>query len=591
MAAPDFVEIGATRYRLSNALSGLTAEQVAYFAVALCAGVLRFVALGRAPLNPGEAGQALAVWQQWHPGNVAVATGSPAYFTITALISQVLGFSDAVMRLAPAVVGFALTLTPWFIRHRVGRVGALLAALLLAVSPLQTLTARTANGQSIALLAGMMFFIAWLRYQETGRSSWLYALAVALATGLASAPLFFAILVTLVVAWLAQRLVGPPLIRDEEGQRATIRRPSAPQLRQAAIVGLAAFLLLATLVFFALPGIGSAADMPASWIARFQITSSQYLLTGPFVELLRYEVALVLVGLLAAVWAATREKPFAIFLVYWVLAALLLLLLQPGTMANVLLLTLPGYLLVGSFVDHLFRRSCSWWWWALGAAVIFAGAVFYLNLVRFARLSDVQGVPDPRYHLLIAVLALLVIVALAVLLFGWDGRATSRGLVSGVLALLLVFTWGSAWWLSRSGANDTRERWTEAGTDSEVRLIRQTAEELSWQASNSASGVSLLSVVDAPQLRWYLRDFDKAAFVKTLPSSTASEVLITPLDYDPAVDASYIGAEYNYAHPDTVHTLGSIDALRWWLFHQSPIPVSSQTLILWLRSDIAEGNP
>ncbi|MGD2079437.1 MAG: hypothetical protein PVH18_13720, partial [Chloroflexota bacterium] len=392
------------------------------------------------------------------------------------------------------------------------------------------------------------------------------------------------------VALLAQRLIGPAIFRDADGQRAALVMPSRLEIRNALIVGLVTFLALATTFLLALRGMGSAVDLLAGWLARFQFTSSAYVMTGPFAALLRYEIGLVIIGLVAAVWAAIREKPFGLFLVYWAVAALLIILLHPGTMANVLVLSLPGYLLVGRIVNDIFRRASARWWWALGLAILFAGAVFYLNLVRYARVASIQGVPDPTYHLLIGLLAIVVVVILTLLIYSWDRAAAIKGLLAGVLALLLVFSWGSAWWLSHAGANDTRERWTSTGTDSDIRLIRETVEELSWRASNSLNDVVLTSAVDTPALRWYLRDFDRATFDTALPANTSSPVLITPLAYDPLVANNYIGAEYSYSHPDTVHRLERIDALRWWFFHESPIPISEDYLVLWLRSDLAEAN-
>jgi hypothetical protein len=588
MVLPEMTQTRETGQWISGLVSRVTAEHIAYLAIAVLAAVLRFSDPGRAPLSPAEAGQALPVWQLWQPGSATVAPGSPAYFTMSALLSQVAGFSDGVMRLVPAIFGFALILAPWFLRHRLGRLGALVASLLLAISPLQTLTARTAGGQSIALFAGMLVFISWLRYQEGGRRAWLVTLAAALALGLTSAPLFYAISLSVALAWMAQRLIGPALILDEEGQRATLIKPSGREWRQALIIGLMTMMLAATAFFLALRGAGATADLLAEWLGRFQFTSSSYVMTGPFAALLRYEVGLLLIGLPAAVWAVTRDRPFAAFLVYWSLGVLLLILLQPGTMPNVLVLALPGYLLVGRLTNDIFERASSRWWWAFGLAVLFCGGVFYLNLVRYARLAGLQGVPDPLYHLLIAFLAVIVVLAMTLLIFGWDQAATTKGLLSGFLALLLLFTWGSAWWLSREAANDTRERWISSGTDADIRLLRETLQELSWQASNSAEGVGLTSAIDTPALRWYLRDFGNAVFDSSLPPSTASPVLITPLEYDPAVGSNYVGSEYTFAHPDTVHNLGRIDALRWWFFRQSPIPISEQSLVLWLRADIAE---
>ena len=575
----------------ASSLARVTPEHIAYMGIAVLAAVLRFADLGLAPLNPGEALEALAIWDLWLPGGAAAMPGSSAYFAVTAPLTQVAGFADSVMRFVPAVFGFALVLTPWFLRHRSGRLGALIAALLLAVSPMQAIASRTAGGATIALFAGMLVFIAWLRYQDNGERRWLYALAVALALGFAASPLFYGMLATLALAWLAQSVIGPALIRDLDGQRATLTRPSGPELRTALVIGLATFLAIATTLFLALRGIGSSADLLWKWFQEFQLVATATLRATPLLITGRYELGLLLIGLPAAIWGALKEKPYPIFLVYWVLGGLLMMLLQPGSLNNVLILTLPGYLLVGRFSNDILRRTSSSWWWAFAAAIVFSGAIIYLNLVRFARLSGQQGVPASTYHLLIAFIAVLVIIILTALLWTWDKSAAAKGAVAGLLALLLVFTWGSAWWISRDAANDTRERWLATATDNDIRLVVESLEELSWRASNSADDVVVDVAVDTPALRWYLKDFSNASFAETLPASALSPILITPLDYDPQVAGNYLGTEYGYSHLDTVHSLAWIDALRWWLFHQSPIPLNEERLVLWLRADLAEASP
>jgi hypothetical protein len=416
----------------------------------------------------------------------------------------------------------------------------------------------------------------------------LYALAAALALGLASAPLFYGILATLALAWLAQSIIGPALIRNADGQRAKVAKPSAGELRQAFLIGVLGFLALATTLFFAMRGLGSAADLVATWLQDFQLWATATLRATPLLILGRYEVGLLLLGLPAAAWAALREKPFPIFLVYWVIGALLLMLIQPGSNANVLLLTLPGYLLVGRFSNDIFKRSSSSWWWAFALAVVFAGGVVYLNVVRYARLEGLQGVPNATYHILIAFIALMAVLILATLAWTWDKSAVAKGVLAGLLALLVIFSWGSAWWFSRQAANDTRERWATAATDNDIWLMVDTLEELSWRVNNSPDQVVVEAAIDTPALRWYLREFDNATFANSISGGVAGPILITPLEYDPRVAGNYLGAEYGYSVPDTVHTLEWIDALRWWLFHQSPIPVNEERLVLWLRSDLAE---
>lgn len=588
MLTHEATNVTAPRQEVSGLFARITPEHIAYLIIATIAAVLRYADLETVPLNPTEAIEALAVWNLWQPGGTPAVPGSPGYFAFTAPLTQAMGFADNIMRIVPATFGIALVLAPWFIRHRTGRLGALITASLLALSPSLALASRTAGGSSMALFAGMLLFISWLRYQESGNRRWLYVLTVSLALGLSSAPLFFGLLLTLAVAWLIQMAIGPALVRDSEGQRAQLIRPSGRELRAALAIGMGTFLAIATTSFLAMRGLGSSVDLLAGWFRQFQLVASATERTAPFLMVGRYEVGLLLIGVPATLWAAFKERPFPVFCIYWAIGALLLLLLQPGAATTALLLTLPGYLLIGRFANDILIQKSSGWWLGFAAAILIAGGIIYLNLVRFARLAGLQGSPGSTYHLLIAFLVLLVIVVAAVLLWTLDKTATTKGAIVGILALLFIASWGTAWWLTRDGANDTRERWLLSATDSDIRLVVESLEELSWRASNSPDDAAIDAAIDTPILRWYLKDFSNITFADTLPASSNSPILITPLVNDLDVAGSYIGTDYGYSRPDTTHTLDWIDALRWWLFHQSPVPMNEERLILWLRADLAE---
>ncbi|HID51285.1 MAG TPA: hypothetical protein EYP41_04505, partial [Anaerolineae bacterium] len=120
----------------SSWLERLTIADAVFGLIVLAAGIIRFNNLDALPLSDGEAEAALAVWRFWQPGAAQVAVVSPAYFSLTAVLTQLLGFSDTVMRLVPAVFGLGLVILPRFLQRRLGVIGVLAASLLLAVSPL-----------------------------------------------------------------------------------------------------------------------------------------------------------------------------------------------------------------------------------------------------------------------------------------------------------------------------------------------------------------------------------------------------------------------------------------------------------------------
>ena len=184
-------------------LDNITLEHVLYAVIVALAALLRLGDLGIIPLSPDEAFNAVAVWDFWKNPGTAPSIGSPLYFSLTVFLSQIFGFSDTSMRIVPALFGMALVPMPWFLRDRIGQIGALIAGLLFAISPTLVLASRTAGGQSAALFAGMLVFVAWLRFYETKDDGWLYGIAAGLAIGFISGKIFFSII-------LCQKLIIAP---------------------------------------------------------------------------------------------------------------------------------------------------------------------------------------------------------------------------------------------------------------------------------------------------------------------------------------------------------------------------------------------
>jgi len=121
-------------------ISRITLEHVFYGLILVVGAVTRFYNLGHIPLSPEEALQSLSVWTSWQAGADSAQIISPAFFTLTTPLTQLFGYSDSIMRLIPTIFGIALVLVPWWLRSFTGRLGALIAALLIAVSPLFVIT-------------------------------------------------------------------------------------------------------------------------------------------------------------------------------------------------------------------------------------------------------------------------------------------------------------------------------------------------------------------------------------------------------------------------------------------------------------------
>jgi len=571
-------------------LSRITVAHAIYFLIILVAAVLRLSDLGFAPLSPTEATEALATWDFWQPDSSTVTYSSPIYFSTTVFLTQVLGFEDAIMRLVPAFFGIGLVILPWILRHRIGILGALLAGLLIALSPSLTVVSRTAGGQSAALFAGLFCFIAWLRYQETTDKYWFFALAGALGLGLLSAPVYYGLVLIFGLAWVTHMVVGPALLSDEEGQRLATRWPDRQTIRDSALILVGVLIVGATAFLLSPGGIGATADIIAVWTGRILDIVSAQLWLSPYLAIGRYEITLIILGLPAIFWATRSESSFPTYLVYAICWAFLLVLVQPGEMSNLLVLTVPGYLLIGNFTGHILGKIPRGHDIAVMLIVLLAGGVVVANVVRYGRLAAFESSQTGTYHLLLALTAIVLAIIAITMIWSWSEQSVTMGVTAGLLLLLFISMWSSAWWISRDGRNDTRELWTEVATHSDVRLLTESVKEISWQITNSETDLKIKSTIDNPSLRWHLREMVDFEIVSTLPKTDFSQALITPMSQIPPLTNDYIGMDFSFLRTETSHILEAQQALTWWLFRESPVPINEERVILWLRADLVGGS-
>jgi 4-amino-4-deoxy-L-arabinose transferase-like glycosyltransferase len=566
----------------ASTVARLSVADGLYFLVVLAAALMRFTSLGSTPLSPAEATEAFATWQFLQPNQIGTAIGSPAYFSLTSILIAFLGSSDAVMRLVPAIFGLGLVVLPWFLRDSLGQIGALTTAVLLTVSPLLAATSRTVGGESIALFALLLAAIAGLKLSEGRGQNWLYLLAIAAGLGLSSAPLFYSGLLTLVIARWAQNSLTPEKLKADWLNRSNLIKGS--------IVAFIVMLTLSTRFFTFPAGIGAAAQLFGDWLTQFNWQGEVQTIIDPFLLLARYEVILIPLGIFSVLWAIWRNNILGILLTYWLLAALILILLQRGVLNNALLIPLPGYLLLGLATHHVLKKEITRWTGAVTAVVLLLGAIILVSVARFLRVSFAGD-----QQILNIWLALLA-VALAALAFYYfwalHDRAIIQGCWLGVLILLVIYQWGTAWHLTHFGANDPRERWVQVATDDELPVLLNTVEKISQRATNSDFDLQLFSAVDSPVLHWYLRDFRQVQIGNTLPPEAQYDVVITPIEVnEPILGSDYLGGDFGLLRmgtgPVPLSSTPITDAMRWWLFHESAMSIPEERIILWVRSDLA----
>ena len=105
----------------------------------------------------------------------------PLQYHVNAALFWLLGASDTTGRLAYALMGIALVGLPFLLRDYLGRWGALLCALLLAVSPSMLYFSRFARNEAYMLAFALGLAVCLWRYLQHERPGYLYVAAGLLA--------------------------------------------------------------------------------------------------------------------------------------------------------------------------------------------------------------------------------------------------------------------------------------------------------------------------------------------------------------------------------------------------------------------------
>ncbi|MCC6803069.1 MAG: TIGR03663 family protein, partial [Anaerolineae bacterium] len=176
--APDLINRLLARVYTTNW------EAVAYFVIFVLAIVTRFVNLGARVMSHDESLHTYYSWRLETAGDYqhTPLMHGPILFHITALSYFLFGDSDFTARIYPAVLGVFLVMAPLLFRRWLGRWGALLASVMMLVSPLLMYYERYIREDIPAITAAVLMAYAIFMYVDgpqrlRRRARWLYLLA------------------------------------------------------------------------------------------------------------------------------------------------------------------------------------------------------------------------------------------------------------------------------------------------------------------------------------------------------------------------------------------------------------------------------
>ncbi len=569
--------------------TGVTIEHLLYAAILVVAAGLRFYALGEAPLNDFEAHEALAALALAggeHPISPPI---SPGYASLSALIFALFGAGNALARAIPALAGSALALTPFAFRNLLGRFPALIAALLIALSPEMAAASRGAGGGALAALGIILSIGMWLEYRRTFQQRWLIWTGVSLGLSLTSGPAALTGWLTLGLAAGLSRAFRLPGVSPAPPDRSP--RPGKASLGALGVTAAAGGLTvfgLATFLTRYPGGLGAFAAQVGHWLAPAVTRPA-----GQFpLSLAVYEPIILLFGGWGAVRSILKGEPLGTGLTLAAVGAFLFSLLFPGrTVLDAIWVLLPLAALAGVELSGLVRLPSEGEdRLAFVAQTGILLVLFAFSSLTFVSYADQSGGSPTRAGLSLAQVSVggLGLAAMVAFLFGlgWSWEVSQKALKTALAVALAGYGLSAHWGLNQLRRDSPWEPWNDRPVSRNLSLLVTSLREISSRHTGAPFDIDL-AVLGEPvsALAWAVRDFHRAAFLEDLGPLVTTSVVITPASTDDLIlGSAYLGQSF----PLTVGRgeEGLLPA-NWpaWIVSREGITIQEH-IVLWVREDV-----
>lgn len=335
-----------------------TIEIALYVSIFLLAILLRLALLESHPLEASESARALSAWNliQFESPD---AWTDPLPIFLTAISFLLFGANDTIARLQPALTGSILVLLPWFLRSHIGRIGALVAALLMATSPTLVFYSRTLSGDMIGLFVFFALVCLVINWRENDTKSMalsaLFALLLASGTPTVSYLIIGSLAAIVFYSTSSDEKYFSRIVNDWRAQGNPLRLLS---------IFWGTLIIVTTAFFTYARGFSLISLQP--WLAQFETSGNNSPWFFPVQALALYEPILLIMGTLGLIYllmANSRERSHPVsnklihFLTIWVIVGMILAFSAGEKNGSHIVVILPPLALAtGLFVQRTFGR-------------------------------------------------------------------------------------------------------------------------------------------------------------------------------------------------------------------------------------------
>ena len=474
------------------------------------------------------------------------------------------GLTTFNIRLIPAAFGVGTIWLVLLLRKRLGTIGALSAAALIAISPGAVYLSRYFIHETLFVFFALGIVVAALEYYATGRLTYLIlsALSAALMTAtketwIINGPvLLIALITTTLYFWLRPRKTGKAkrkatANRLKLGDRMTqeLERFGGPaSVATAALMALAVFIIVNILLYSSFftnypKGVHDALLTLNLWAHR---TQEHFHPWSQYIEWLRQEESPLLLlgaaGAAIAVWRA--DNRFAVFTAQWAFGSLAAYSLvgykTPWIALNFIipLAIISGYALQ-SIYDRFGEPAVPL---ALAAGAIVFLAYGHIVLVAYNEVGSIAGLTtdfsfSKNWPFMLAIL--LVAIYAGYIIYSTGTRQRYSVHFNVVVAVTLVICSAQMFSLNFVNYDDDRYAYVYAHTRREIiALVDEVDRVASRTGTGGDTGITIASP-DYWPLPWYFRNYKHVGYHQHVVPTTE------PLIIGSVAQKDELAATYN----------------------------------------------
>jgi len=614
-------------------------ELAAYASLVVVALLTRFWDLGARALHHDESLHAVYSWYLYTGKGYThdPMMHGPFQFHGNALMFLLFGASDYTARMLAATFGAWIVISPYLLRRELGRLGALIASAIFALSPSFLYFSRFTREDIYYAGFEMLIVIGLFGFLRERKSAYLYLFSTGVAFAYATKETVFISGAIFFLFFLVEAVVSLLRRRPPVGWGA-LRSISGHQWAVSIAIFLTINVLLYTTFFTNPKGIITGTTGAISyWLAQQGVQRGgqpwfYYLLLIPLYEFLPLAASLGALVFLAVRRQLGRISLFVSFLIFWCLGALAIYSWAGEKMPWLdLHITQPLLLLGAMAIAGLLRRASRDMFvrgpglMALAltgilAAVILGGMVAAPPLSGTAlgmQAAQLQGMA--MWFLVIALLFALVL----------TGRRAGARVVLvpasvGVLAVLLVLSVRTAWGVTYARGDIPQDMLVYVQSSPDVPRVVREIDRISYETgqgkdlrilldggyTDNVGGQSVVHESIAWPFEWYLREYkNKSYYSRTFSTPTDAPVILAMVpNEDPIRGAlsNYVAqrGRLNWWYPEDYKglTWAKIwDGLRdpstrskiwrYILYRETLNPLGSRDFDFFVRSDLARGVP